>query len=367
MKMLIPAALVLVLLAHPVLADFGVSYDHYIYAKCSGDDTAIAADEVLTGQTHIYQSFTKDGDPDLGNYATVSYFADLRNGWVGSNAYALGVENPDYPYWCHSTGRVNNIRFWDNLTFTIPAGYYPDGVSIGLSGYFGGVISSIVGAGAQADVWVSLASSTFSTSLQTVGTDEEGSYVFDEDIELSYVILAPGSTINSSRQYTYQVSAAITSCHTWSVSYNPGTGYVTGWGQNELYNGLRILSINVTEGSGVTWISESGVFLQRATSTPDHGTSSAVVRLRQNYPNPFNPRTTIAFDLPDMRPVTLQVFAVDGRLVQTLIDGETRNMGKHETVWNGRNDAGLLMPTGVYFYRLAAGDLRQSQRMILLK
>ncbi|MGB6122083.1 MAG: alpha-amylase family glycosyl hydrolase [Bacteroidota bacterium] len=75
--------------------------------------------------------------------------------------------------------------------------------------------------------------------------------------------------------------------------------------------------------------------------------------LDQNYPNPFNPTTTIRFSLPQAVPVRLAIYDLLGRHVTTLIDGH-REAGNHTVVWNGVNDSGVQMGTGVYFYRLTA-------------
>ena len=84
--------------------------------------------------------------------------------------------------------------------------------------------------------------------------------------------------------------------------------------------------------------------------------------LRQNYPNPFNPMTTIRFDLPDDRQVRVEVFAIDGRRVATLVD-DALPAGYHEVIWN----AGSEVASGVYFYSIQAGDFTETKKMLLLK
>jgi len=84
-------------------------------------------------------------------------------------------------------------------------------------------------------------------------------------------------------------------------------------------------------------------------------------RLYDSYPNPFNPTTTIAFDLKEASHVTLQVFDVIGREVAVLVDGR-REAGHYQVVF----DAGDL-PTGLYVYRLKAGDFTATKKTILLK
>jgi flagellar hook assembly protein FlgD len=90
------------------------------------------------------------------------------------------------------------------------------------------------------------------------------------------------------------------------------------------------------------------------------------VVLHQNSPNPFNPETTIRFELPSAMRVQLSVFDVHGRLVRKLID-EQRGAGASTVEWNGRDDKGAGVATGVYFYVLEAAGSRYQRKMILLK
>jgi hypothetical protein len=85
------------------------------------------------------------------------------------------------------------------------------------------------------------------------------------------------------------------------------------------------------------------------------------------YPNPFNPVTTLSFELPRQEAVRLRVYDVAGRLVRTLIDGETLDQGRHEEVWRGRDDSGRQLASGTYFSRLEAGAHRETQPMVLVK
>jgi subtilisin family serine protease len=89
-------------------------------------------------------------------------------------------------------------------------------------------------------------------------------------------------------------------------------------------------------------------------------------RLDQNYPNPFNPTTTVAFELPTAADVSLQVFNLLGQKVRTLHSGQLP-AGEHQVVWEARNDAGESVASGVYFYRLTAGNHSQSRKMVLLR
>lgn len=98
------------------------------------------------------------------------------------------------------------------------------------------------------------------------------------------------------------------------------------------------------------------------------GTTSELprtVHLEQNYPNPFNPATTIGFTLAAESPVTLAVFDVVGRRVRTLLSG-VRQAGTHQVAWDGTDDGGRQVASGVYLYRLAAGGMAPLTRTMLL-
>ncbi len=93
---------------------------------------------------------------------------------------------------------------------------------------------------------------------------------------------------------------------------------------------------------------------------------SAALALHQNRPNPFNPTTTISFVLPEKTRVTLAIYDVQGRLVRTLVS-ETIGEGYQARVWDGRDANGNQVSSGVYFYRLTAGDKTPTKKMVLLK
>jgi hypothetical protein len=89
--------------------------------------------------------------------------------------------------------------------------------------------------------------------------------------------------------------------------------------------------------------------------------------LSQNRPNPFNPTTTIEFSLKERANVQLKIYNVAGQLVRTLVN-EARTPGEvHTATWDGRNDAGQSVSSGVYFYKLVAGSFVQTKKMVLLK
>ena len=109
-------------------------------------------------------------------------------------------------------------------------------------------------------------------------------------------------------------------------------------------------------------------------TTLDHWNDDAVwghgmepYGLFQNVPNPFNPMTTISYAVPDGGGhITVEVYDVNGRHVRTLVD-EYQGAGAQSVEWNGTDDNGTQMVTGVYFYRMAGPGIEASRKMLLLK
>jgi len=85
-------------------------------------------------------------------------------------------------------------------------------------------------------------------------------------------------------------------------------------------------------------------------------------KLSQNYPNPFNPSTKIKFEIPRASLVTLKIFDINGKLIETLLNEKNINAGTFETEWDAAKYS-----SGIYFYRLTAGSFTQTRKMILVK
>lgn len=94
--------------------------------------------------------------------------------------------------------------------------------------------------------------------------------------------------------------------------------------------------------------------------------SQYVFSVDQNYPNPFNPETTIAFSLPDEMEVTLKIYNTQGQEVRTLLQ-DVRSAGVYRIVWDGRDNLGRHIASGLYLYRLVAGNNIETHKMLVLK
>jgi hypothetical protein len=100
-----------------------------------------------------------------------------------------------------------------------------------------------------------------------------------------------------------------------------------------------------------------------ATNIPGSGEMvvAKTYELSQNYPNPFNPLTTIEYAIPEITEVSLVVYDVLGRVVETLVD-ERKSAGRHKVDFDARR-----LASGVYFYRLSALGITMSRRMVVVK
>ncbi|MFQ5604071.1 MAG: PQQ-binding-like beta-propeller repeat protein [bacterium] len=88
--------------------------------------------------------------------------------------------------------------------------------------------------------------------------------------------------------------------------------------------------------------------------------------LHQNYPNPFNPITTIQYTLPEISQVEIRIFNALGQTVTRLVT-QSQEPGVYKVDWNGTNDHGVLVGSGIYFYRIQAGDFVKVRKMILIR
>lgn len=106
----------------------------------------------------------------------------------------------------------------------------------------------------------------------------------------------------------------------------------------------------------------------------DTGTNQSVANealpeifvLNQNYPNPFNPSTTISYQLPKAERVRIIIYSLAGRQVRELVN-ETQNAGSYSVQWDGRNQARQNVATGMYIYKIQAGEFSQTRKMVFVK
>ena len=88
--------------------------------------------------------------------------------------------------------------------------------------------------------------------------------------------------------------------------------------------------------------------------------------IAQNYPNPFNPETTIPYALPQSVHVRLVIYNVLGQEIRTLVN-ELKPAGYYRVVWDNKDDFGKSVSSGIYLYRIVAGDFVETKKLLLLK
>ncbi|MGD9488353.1 MAG: alpha-amylase family glycosyl hydrolase [Calditrichaceae bacterium] len=121
---------------------------------------------------------------------------------------------------------------------------------------------------------------------------------------------------------------------------------------------------------------EFRIYTTNKIETPEQGIISAITddtpvypvsfSLEQNYPNPFNPATTIEYHIESASDVAIVIYDILGRRVQTLVN-EKKNAGVYKVDWNGLDQAGNKVASGVYFYRLNAGDKSFVRKMVMIE
>lgn len=98
----------------------------------------------------------------------------------------------------------------------------------------------------------------------------------------------------------------------------------------------------------------------------DYEIPALVTKLNNNYPNPFNPTTTISFTLAKPGKTTLTIYNLKGQQIKRLVNEELPS-GMHNVIWNGKDEKGRNVASGVYFYRLQSGNYQATQKMLLVK
>ena len=117
---------------------------------------------------------------------------------------------------------------------------------------------------------------------------------------------------------------------------------------------------------GQVMFMELQIVFPTGSANNDNTTPVVSNMLNQNYPNPFNPETTISFNLPMASQTSLNVYNVKGQLVKTLVNSQL-GFGNHSIVWNGTDNNGSAVTSGVYYYRLNSANSTETRKMVLVK
>ena len=147
----------------------------------------------------------------------------------------------------------------------------------------------------------------------------------------------------------------------------PGSNYEGNWGAFPFFNSGKVLASDQVTGLYILHFSGAVT----TGTTPVNDITPEGFQLSQNYPNPFNPSTTIHYTLPSSGEVTLTVYDITGKKVKTLIQTRQAAGSNYTVNWDARNDNGLPVSSGIYFYELEFAGTGQKysevKRMIYLK
>ena len=121
-----------------------------------------------------------------------------------------------------------------------------------------------------------------------------------------------------------------------------------------------------TNDGGQTMFMELDISFAEVDSDDPMADAPGVNILKGNYPNPFNPTTTISYTMPASGDVKLNVYNLRGQLVRSLVN-EAKTAGSHKVVWDGKDDRGNTMASGIYLYRLETGKHSETRKMMLMK
>jgi hypothetical protein len=199
-----------------------------------------------------------------------------------------------------------------------------------------------------------LTSSLFVSNAIANQTLPDGNHTFKR--RLTNPAVFGGNT----QSLTFSVSSSNTSVATATLSGDTlivrgivdGQSTITVTGQNLVDGVIRTAFIATVTGT---------------TGVDARATILTEFSLDQNFPNPFNPSTSIRFALPKEAPVTFVIYNMLGVPVRTLVNGENLNAAYHQITWDGKDDAGVTLPSGVYLYRISAGVFQTAKKMTLLK
>jgi hypothetical protein len=142
----------------------------------------------------------------------------------------------------------------------------------------------------------------------------------------------------------------------------------TVWTIRSLPDGTYYWSLQAIDGAfgGSEFAAEGSFVINTSGIVSGDDLPPAEFALKQNFPNPFNPQTVIRYALPRGTSVELTVYNILGEKVRTLVN-QSQKAGSHRVTWDGRNDIGLSVTSGIYVYQLKADNFRRSMKMLLLR
>lgn len=339
----------------------GPSFD-WVDISLSGNELPLTGNNTISDQINLGFSFTFYG-------VAYNSLRVCTNGWISFTTFSVAYNNVPLP--SNLAPRTMLAPLWDDLNFQSDSKVYYQN---------------------QGNKFVIMYKNIYRIS-------GEGPYnfeiiLFDNDnIVFQYLSLQnlvddytvgiqnhladDGLTIAFNESYLHDSLAVLISRATW-VSVSPLGGTIPAQSEQEVY--LTLVTHNFPEG-------EFWACLQIESNDPDEGlyilpihmTVSTVTggsdlsinvpkefKLYQNSPNPFNPTTVIAYDLPNVTEVQLIIYNVLGQKIKTLVHGQQQPK-QYKVVWDGTNDEGSRVASGIYIYQLRTPENLITKKMILMK
>ncbi len=204
-------------------------------------------------------------------------------------------------------------------------------------------------------------------------------YADEAPVEPRLAGLNKGNVVNTLSPVLSWYKPVASSALTYNLQYSTNKDFSNAVTINDLSTMSKKID-NLTSGSTYYWrvqsktakgsasiFSNTGSFIaNKVTAVQNEQKRPMEFSLSQNYPNPFNPTTTISFGLKNESFVTLKVYDMMGREVRTLVS-ETRKAGTYELQWRGDNNFGQSVASGMYLYKITAGNFVQVKKMLFLK
>ncbi len=316
--------------------------------------------------TNGSQSWVQQTSPTVANLFFVQ-FINENTGYISSDAGVLKTTNSGL-LWSYSF--ESNHPVYSTYHLNENTGFLGNNLGEQYKTYNGGVnwslAQTIPGNGSVAYYFVNSQSGwSVGYNNQIIKTTNGGTSWQRQYNNLSdFTLLRDIEFINSSAQIGYVVGFYNTILRTGNGGEN--------WSMQESpvfsdYNAIEFVSDNVG------WIVGSGGVILKtnsATLTTLNSNIQSVpdkFELSQNYPNPFNPSTEIKYTLPKNSDVSIKVYDILGNEVKSLINNEFRNAGTFSIKWDGKNNSGLNVSSGAYFYKMITADFNKTLKMLLMK
>ncbi len=332
------------------------SYDLSSYAgqdirmaiNCVSDDALfLAIDDVSMGTAEL-ASVSPNVQIQSTNTLTRCSGTPMRNVYPFDNVYPSARGNRalvGYRVWRLSQGEEGNEDTWTSLTAEpiMETSYSDDGWQNLSDGSYRWAVKAVYSGGGLSPAAMSdpLDKITYIGTIAGLVRD-----IYNDPISGATVTCGDiTANTNDSGAYSIQVE---TGTYTLVASH---PNYTT-----ETVNNIEVYAKQTTtQNFTLTWVDND-----ESSQTP------MVTALKGNYPNPFNPDTTISFSLKEPANVSINIYNIQGKLVKTLLN-EVRAAGNHTAIWNGKDNSGRNVASGVYYYRMKSGKYSSTRKMVMLK